>query len=248
MAQTHLLLTLSQALTAICLDFRGYEPQTMLFCEVLRALDAPGVKYRREPGKAGLWLSYGNQGKLRWLEGEALVDFMCRQIENANLDPEHLALICRMVFQTPCRVDRHPDTGQPGIVVQTDMAAFQCRQCGQCCRRLDYRDGMTEADVERLKKMGRNDILAWVRTTRTIRGDIAHRIWVIPGTNEFAPTCPFLKKGVSPQRWICSIHEVKPDICRHYPVSRKHALMTGCPGFDINAPRQPAPLGNPPNK
>jgi uncharacterized membrane protein YhaH (DUF805 family) len=72
--------------------------------------------------------------------------------------------------------------------------------------------------------------------------------WVIPGTNEFAPSCPFLKRGGSPHQWICSIHDVKPDICRNYPVSRKHALMTGCPGFDIHAPGQPAPSGNPPNK
>jgi len=239
MTQAHLFLTLSQALTAICLDFRGYAPQTMLFCEVLRALNAPGVKYLREPGKAGLWLSYGNQGKMRWLEGADLVAFMCRQVKEANLDPEHLAVICRMVFQTLCHTTRHPDTDQPGIMVKTDMTAFQCRQCGQCCRQLDYRDGMTQADAERLKEIGRTDILAWVRTARTSGGDIAHRIWVIPGTNEFAPTCPFLKRGASPQRWICSIHEVKPDICRHYPVSRKHALMTGCPGFDISAPGQP---------
>ena len=32
-------------------------------------------------------------------------------------------------------------------------------------------------------------------------------------------------------RSVCTIQDVKPGICRQYPSSRKHAVMTGCPGF-----------------
>ncbi|OQY08333.1 MAG: hypothetical protein B6I22_00910 [Desulfobacteraceae bacterium 4572_123] len=45
-------------------------------------------------------------------------------------------------------------------------------------------------------------------------------------------SCPFLKKIPSENRRLCAIHDIKPAICRQYPVSRKHALITGCPGFD----------------
>jgi Fe-S-cluster containining protein len=52
-----------------------------------------------------------------------------------------------------------------------------------------------------------------------------------PGTREFAEACPFLQQKPAENRWICRIHNVKPQICRNYPVSRKHAVMTGCSGF-----------------
>lgn len=55
---------------------------------------------------------------------------------------------------------------------------------------------------------------------------------MIPGKNQLADTCPFLKKIPAENRWVCKIHDIKPAICRRYPVSRKHAVMTGCPGFD----------------
>ncbi len=234
MEQEHLFLTMSQAATAICLDFRGYGPQTMLFCEVLRALCDPSLNYKREPGREGLWVSDADHGKMHWLDGADLVAYMCARITEADLDHEALAAVCRMVFQAPCQAARHPDTGRWGVRVQTDMAAFHCRQCGQCCRQLNYRDGMTKEDVARLKQLGRDDVLEWVRPSRTVEGHRVYRIWVIPGTNQFTRTCPFLKRGASRDRWICSIHDAKPDICKNYPVSRKHALMTGCPGFDIS--------------
>jgi Fe-S-cluster containining protein len=233
MEQDHLFLTMSQAVTAICLDFRGYGPQAMLFCEILRTLPNLNVSYNRESGKEGLWISDPGHGNLRWMDGDNLVAYMCDLITGADLDPDDLALICRRVFQAPCRPTRHPETGERGLLVHTDMASFECRQCGRCCRKLDYRDGITQEDVEQLKQLGRTDVLEWMRPVRNAQGQIVYRIWVIPGTNQFAHPCPFLKRGSCQEHWICSIHEVKPHICRNYPVSRKHALMTGCPGFDI---------------
>jgi Fe-S-cluster containining protein len=233
-----LFLTFPQAVTAITLDFRGYGPQTMLFCEVLRTLFGSEITYKRESGKEGLWISDTRHGPMQWLEGNDLVAYMCRRVAeavlNRGIEPRTMAVLCRQIFQTPCRAAEDPGTGRWGIRVETDMSAFECRQCGQCCRQLDYRDGITAEDVSRLERLGRDDILAWVRPVRAATGDIVYRIWVRPGTNRFAHPCPFLKIGPAPDCRICSIHEVKPQICRNYPVSRKHARMTGCPGFDIS--------------
>lgn len=231
-----LFLTMPQAVNAICFDFRGYGAQPMLFSQILRTLFESEVTCKREPGKEGLWLSDTRHGRMRWLQGADLVEWMCRLITEAHgrhrIGPEEMAALCRQVFQAPCRAVKDPQSGQWRIRVLTDMGAFECRQCGQCCRRLDYHNGITEEDVERLKRLGRGDILEWVRKVRTTEGGVVYHIWVVPGTNQFARPCPFLKQGASRDLWICGIHDVKPHICRSYPVSRKHARMTGCPGFD----------------
>ncbi|MCJ8499638.1 YkgJ family cysteine cluster protein [Desulfatitalea alkaliphila] len=227
-----LVLNPEQALNAICLDFRGYGPQPMLFCEVLRAIHGEAMVVRREPGSEGLWIAKPGSGKMRHLEGAELVAFMCDQVRGARLPPERLAVVSRQVFQTACRVVTDPATDAPAIAVDTGMATFACRQCGRCCRHLDYRDGITEADVARLRALDRQDILEWVGVAKGADGRNVYRIWVEPGTNRFAVPCPFLKRGPTADRWLCRIHAVKPEICRHYPVSRKHAAMTGCPGFD----------------
>ena len=78
---------------------------------------------------------------------------------------------------------------------------------------------------------GRDDVLKWVGVYRNDRNRTVYRIWTIPGTRRLASVCPFLEHEPTENHWLCQIHEVKPTICRNYPVSRKHALMTGCPGF-----------------
>ncbi|RJQ65207.1 MAG: YkgJ family cysteine cluster protein [Desulfobacteraceae bacterium] len=231
MTREGIFLTSQEALRAVRLDFRGYGAQPMLFCEILRMVFGPDRLYQREPGKEGLWIAEGLQ-RMRWLEGSELIEYMCTILNEAELPPDRLAALCRLVFQAPCRPEDHSETGRAGIRVQTDMEAFACRQCGQCCRSLAYHDGITAQDVAKLKECGRLDILEWVGQTQTAEGQTVYRIWITPGSNQFAVLCPFLKSGPSPERWLCSIHDVKPTICRNYPVSRKHALMTGCPGFD----------------
>ncbi len=230
---TTLFLTEPQALSAICLDFRGYGPQSMLFCEVLRTIYGDQVVYKRTPGSDGLWVATGRQRRMQWLAGNELVEFMCRAVVNAGLEAKDLAGLCRKIFQAACESAHCPDTGRAGIRVRTDMENFSCKQCGRCCTGLDYHDGITPEDVQQLKDLGRKDVLEWVGHTKGRDGHIVYRMWVVPDTNR--PTegpCPFLKQGAANGRYICAIHDVKPFICRHYPVSRKHARMTGCPGFE----------------
>jgi Fe-S-cluster containining protein len=231
-AQESLWLKTEQVLKAIRLDFRGYGSQPVVFCEVIRTIHGDDMIVKREPGKDGLWISRAGKGRMRWLHGADLVEFMCAEITRIDLEPPTLAAICTRVFQAACHVENHAETGLAGIRIDTGMSAFECRQCGRCCRKLDYRDGMTADDMARLRALDRQDILKWVSIKQSGGDHEEYRIWVEPGTNQFAETCPFLKRGPSESLWVCRIHDVKPQVCRHYPVSRKHARMTGCPGFD----------------
>lgn len=160
-----------------------------------------------------------------------MVEYLCREIKETDLDPQLLASICARVFHSRAWEDRDPQTGRKGVQIETGMEAFSCRQCGQCCMSLDYHNELTSKDVARWEKLGRTDILKWVRVVEGEGGTTEYRIWTIPGTTRLAEVCPFLKEIPSQNRWGCLIHDVKPDICREYPLSRKHAMMTGCVAF-----------------
>jgi Fe-S-cluster containining protein len=198
----------------------------------LRLLLNDDAAAKRQPGEKAVWVRSADRVKMKRLEGSQLIDFMCRKLKQSRLSVPELAALCRRVFQTPCRWARDPDTDREGILIKTGMEAFTCHQCGYCCTTLDYHRDITTRDIARWEADNRHDILKWVGITRNDRGEPTYRIWIEPGTNRFADRCPFLIRGSSPRKWICSIHDAKPDICRGYPLSRKHALNTGCPGFD----------------
>ena len=224
-------LTAEQAIEAVCLDFRQYDPQILLFSEILRILSTGDRVATRERGKDGLWINLPGQRHMRWLEGSDLIDTLCGILRNSNPDPVLLAAVCARVFQTRAFPGQDSSTGRSGVRIMTGMEDFHCHQCGQCCRALDYHNEITGDDVAYWQHLGREDILAWVGVFPKQGRKTVYRIWMKPGTREFAETCPFLKKEPSENRCFCQIHDVKPRICRQYPVSRKHAVMTGCPGF-----------------
>jgi Fe-S-cluster containining protein len=82
--------------------------------------------------------------------------------------------------------------------------------------------GATDEDIETWERAGRDDILAWTNYL----GDL----WISPVTGEEASRCPWLRKVRGQDRYICRIHDVKPEVCMDYPVSRKQVLEDGCPG------------------
>ena len=92
---------------------------------------------------------------------------------------------------------------------------FKCKQCGNCCLNLTgaFQACASEADIRRWEEAGRD-------------------IWVNPRTGDDVARCPWLRKVPGADKYSCRIHDVKPDHCRRYPVSRKHAERTGCGGFD----------------
>jgi len=228
----YLFLETDQALEAICADFRQYEPQTLLFCEIIRLISAGKTVARREPPKVGAWISMAGRRNMRWMNGAELGEYVCELLKTASLTSDMLAPICARVFQTRAFAEVDPDSGKKGIRIETGMECFECKQCGRCCLSLDYHDQLKAEDVEKWQQMKRKDILEWVGVFEQNGRVKDYRIWMVPGTKKLAEKCPFLHQGSSDKQWICRIHRVKPDICRQYPVSRKHAIMTGCPGFD----------------
>ena len=225
-------LTTEQAIEAVCIDFRQYAPQVLLFSEILSVLSKGDILSRREMGKDGIWIRGTGERKMRWLEGPQLIDGMCDILSGSRPDPMALAAVCARVFQTRAFPDKDPTTNRPGVRVLTGMEDFNCHQCGKCCQKLDYHNEVTAEDVDYWEQTGRGDVLAWVGTFKKNGQEAIYRIWIKPGTRTFAETCPFLQKNPHDNKWICRIHDAKPRICREYPVSRKHAIMTGCPGFE----------------
>ena len=136
--------------------------------------------------------------------------------------------------------------------------AFKCKQCGHCCLNLidafstaatenDIRmwqdNGRNDADThlaeteDHIKQCGcidngRNDILDWVDPIHVSDGKYVYDIWINPVTGEDVARCPWLRKLPNQAKYICRIHDVKPEHCRAYPRARKHAQETGCRGFE----------------
>ncbi len=110
---------------------------------------------------------------------------------------------------------------------------FKCKQCGHCC--LDLSDAfctcVSEEDVQKWVDEGRDDILQWV-VPIVLEGEQIYDIWISPRTGDDVERCPWLRKLPGKNRYICRIHDAKPEHCRIYPQSREHAEKTGCPGFD----------------
>jgi len=227
-----IILTPAQAREAVCRDFRQYPPQLLLFSGLIRLVTQGRVKYARDNNRPGLWISTPSRRNMQWKEGRDLSDYMCTILNSAPLEPELMAAVCSRVFQTRAQavVD---ENGYPAIHIPTGMETFHCTQCGQCCRILDYHAEVTKEDVARWRSQGRDDVLQWVAGVGTGSPATGYRIWVIPGTSRMAEVCPFLKQVDGQNRWQCAIHDVKPRICRQYPATRKHGLMTGCRGFAV---------------
>ncbi|MCF8142695.1 MAG: YkgJ family cysteine cluster protein [Deltaproteobacteria bacterium] len=225
-------LSIGEALEAVCIDFRRYDPQVVLLCQIIRLVSDGSVVVKREGWRSGAWIGVQGRPNMRWMEGTELVETACAAVKGADPDSGMVSSICARVFHTRAWEERDTKTGKMGVRIETGMEAFSCRQCGRCCTVLDYHNELTGEDVVRWEREGRTDILQWVRTIEGKDRERAYRIWTLPGTTRLAESCPFLKKIPSENRWECLIHHVKPAICRQYPLTRKHGLMTGCPGFD----------------
>ena len=224
-------LTQQQAQEAVCIDFLRYEPQVMLFSEVLRVVSHGNAVIKQDAEKEGRWVAFKPGSKMVWMDGHALGEYVCRLLREKDLDLDDMVSVCARVFQARAYPGTDPESKRKGIYIETGMEGFSCRQCGDCCKFLDYHDALTPADVKVWERIDRQDILARVGVSRVPGEETKYRIWVEPGSNNLAEQCPFLKHLPAENRWICQIHDVKPRICREYPVSRKHGLMTGCPGF-----------------
>jgi Fe-S-cluster containining protein len=224
-------LTARQALEAIRIDFRQYAPQMDLFCDLTPMILGANTVAVRDERQGGGWVRTSRRGAMRRMDGRNLGDYLYNRLADSKPSLKHLAEILRRVFQAATHIDKGAEVGRSGIWVETDMEDFTCIQCGRCCERLEYHNELTGADYERWQRLGRTEIMD--RVGIITRGDriMGYRIWVEPGTGRLSEGCPWLQEVPGGNRFECRIHDVKPGICRQYPGSRKHALMTGCVGF-----------------
>jgi Fe-S-cluster containining protein len=223
-------LSRKEILAAIRADFHQYAPQTLLFLELFPLVFGERAVISGTSRDERLWMAERG-GKMFQISPRDLGIRLCDELEQTRPPLEVLAAVCRRVFRTVAQPGESDRSGEHGIWLFTGMEDFSCRQCGHCCRNLDYYDQLTEADYNRWQASGRTDILKKVRRVKRENNTFAYRIWERTGTGKTGSPCPWLHKMPTQNQWECRIHEVRPEICRQYPGSRKHAEMTGCPGF-----------------
>ena len=113
---------------------------------------------------------------------------------------------------------------------------FNCRCCGHCCLQLidAYNGCVSDADLLRWQRLGRTDILDWVKTLDLGPNNKLHTAWVDPQTGEDVERCPWLLDMLEQKGHLCGIEAIKPDHCRAYPEHQKHAAETGCNGYSAS--------------
>ncbi|OPY39304.1 MAG: hypothetical protein A4E35_00075 [Methanoregula sp. PtaU1.Bin051] len=103
-----------------------------------------------------------------------------------------------------------------------------CEQCGLCCRIFGPGITPTISNVYIWMERGRTDILRWFLAFRedgeplscadlgpedlcsVVTFEMRH-----PQTGDYVTVCPFLRR-VAKQRYLCGIHDVKPEMCWNY--------------------------------
>lgn len=120
----------------------------------------------------------------------------------------------------------------------TMKRTFHCRGCGHCCLSLvDAFNGcVSDADLERWRRLGHTDLLAHVATIELGPGNRLHTAWVDPETGDDVERCPWLLERIDRTGYLCGIETIKPDHCRAYPEHRRHAEATGCGGYSGELP------------
>jgi len=76
--------------------------------------------------------------------------------------------------------------------------------------------------------------LEWVHPILLGEGHYIYDIGINPKTGDDVTRCPWLRKTPNQDKFICRIHDVKPEHCRKYPRTMNHAEETGCRGFLFN--------------
>jgi Fe-S-cluster containining protein len=111
---------------------------------------------------------------------------------------------------------------------------FNCKQCGNCCLNLSGAIDVcaTEEDIRLWEENDRADILEWVDAIPMGEDHYVYDIWISPRTGDDVTRCPWLRKLPNKDKYICRIQDIKPEHCRKYPLSKKHAKDTGCLGFE----------------
>ncbi|GEM_PF-2660213 len=101
------------------------------------------------------------------------------------------------------------------------LAHFECKQCGRCCRMHTIGLRITHAEAERFaQRQG-------VSVQEYVVGLVEDR-----GTYILPQPCRYLVNDA------CSVHDIKPSVCRKYPFHQRKpvdsdtawVVIAGCPG------------------
>lgn len=79
-------------------------------------------------------------------------------------------------------------------------------------------------DVERWRREDRFEILDWCDVNFLGSADL----WINQFTGKEAERCPFVRKVRNQPRYICTIYETRPAVCREYPIHVSHMESIGC--------------------
>ena len=172
----------------------------------------------------GLWIK--SHGREKFYYGNDLVEFFLDLL--SSKPAETVSEVYSEIQSVKASVAKHSRTGVTGLLIETEMEKFKCLQCGHCCLNLSdaYQTSVPDSDVKRWKRKQRFDILEWVDSFGGIND-----IWISPQTGEAVNRCPWLRKLPKKSKYICRIHGTKPEHCRNFPKSKRHALDNGCKGF-----------------
>lgn len=214
-------LTRSQVMDAMAYDFQQYGSQPDLFAALVQQMPGMDCRMDREEDRLFFRISRDDRPALQIRE-EKMGFFLVHLMESLPLSLSTLAGMSRLVFQTA--VVCGDSSGRRGVWIEHGMDRFTCSHCGRCCRKLSYTRDCTRDDILRWENAGRTDILDRIKGSESD----GYEIWFNPLTGSFFDVCPWLSREGS--RQFCTIHEIKPDTCREYPFTPKHAAMTGCRG------------------
>jgi Fe-S-cluster containining protein len=229
----NIFLTQHQAIDAIQIDFKQYGSQFDLFQELCPIITDNKSFVTKESSNSCVLITHGRKSKMRQMHVRELGDYLIQILRDKSNPLSVISHICSKVFQAKSWIAPNPVNETVGIWLETEMAHFKCRQCGNCCRHLKYHNDCSEKDYIRWEALGRKDILEKVIVIESDNENIRYKIWIKPDSNRLYPKCPWLIPPDLKNRYACRIQGVKPEYCRQYPLTRKHAMMTGCMGsFD----------------
>lgn len=228
---SRIFLSAKEVIGAIQADIVQYAPQKTLFIALCPLVCGENALAVADAKGDGVWIKTGSRKKLIKMSFKNYGQHLCDVLEKQKYSLDQLSNICRVVFKTSAFIGKNSNGKEKGVWIETGMEDFSCIQCGQCCKTLDYRRECTLADYFRWKDEGREDILEWVGVVKKDGCINSCHIWIEPGTSKYADVCPWLERVKGQSVWNCRIHEVKPTICREYPGTRKHGVLTGCNGF-----------------
>jgi Fe-S-cluster containining protein len=98
-----------------------------------------------------------------------------------------------------------------------------CTQCGKCCLKYEGNNWLGSATEA--------DLLGWLIDRKEVLDYVdgsGHELWISPVTGEKEQSCPWLQKLSGQEKYTCEIHDVRPEVCRDYPIDIDQMIDLDC--------------------